>query len=144
MLSARSCMSEVQLAAAVIHRALEDATTPDDRLARPRIIRTSNGPRHTFTAGLKPREREEAVRFLLDSAPGWAGAREAWCEQADLDPSVLRRRALSQIPRANIPADICRALRLAPPSTTVPVAEEVVVVAVPVVAATAAALAEAA
>lgn len=106
MLSARSCVSEIQLAAAVIHRALEDAITPDERLAKPRTIQGAHGRRQVFTPGLKPRDREEAVRFLLDDGEGWAGAREAWCEQADLDPLTLRRRALQQIPVAHIPTEL--------------------------------------
>ncbi len=116
MPSDRPPVPETQLAAAVLHRALEDALTPDDRLARRRIISTDTGPRQTFTVGLKPREREEAVRFLLDSSPGWAGAREAWCDAAGIDPGLFRRHALRALPRSSIPADICRALRLpAPP-----------------------------
>ncbi|WP_137128027.1 hypothetical protein [Roseomonas sp. HF4] len=106
MLSARSCMSEIQLAAAVIHRALEDAITPNERLAKPRIIQCAHGRRQVFTPGLKPRDREEAVRFLLDDGEGWTGAREAWCEQADLDPLTLRRRALQRIPIEHIPAEL--------------------------------------
>lgn len=106
MLSARSCMSEIQLAAAVIHRALEDAITPNERLAKPRTIQGAQGRRQVFTPGLKPRDREEAVRFLLDDGEGWAGAREAWCEQADLDPLTLRRRALQRIPIEHIPAEL--------------------------------------
>ncbi len=115
MLSERSCMSEIQLAAAVIHRALEDAVTPNERLAKPRTIQTPRGRRQVFTPGLKPREREEAVRFLLDDGEGWAGAREAWCDQADLDPLTLRRRALRQIPPENIPAEL-RARLLSTPA----------------------------
>lgn len=119
MLSARPPSAEIDLAAAVIHRALEDAITPDNRLARPRVITTPTGPRHGFTAGLKPRDREEAVRFLLDTAPGWASSREAWCDSADIDPDVVRRRALQRIPHSSIPADLCRALRLPmPPGMT--------------------------
>ena len=106
MLSARSCVSEIQLAAAVIHRALEDAITPDERLAKPRTLQGAHGRRQVFTPGLKPRDREEAVRFLLDDGEGWAGAREAWCEQADLDPLTLRRRALQRIPIEHIPAEL--------------------------------------
>ncbi|MEI6160686.1 MAG: hypothetical protein WCP77_12680 [Roseococcus sp.] len=128
MLSARPPSAEIDLAAAVIHRALEDALTPDNRLARPRVIATPTGPRHGFTAGLKPRDREEAVRFLLDTAPGWASSREAWCDSADIDPDVIRRQALRRIPHGSIPADICRALRLPmPPGMTeanAPAAEE--------------------
>jgi len=128
MLSARPSSAEIDLAAAVIHRALEDALTPDNRLARPRIIATPTGPRHGFTAGLKPRDREEAVRFLLDMAPGWAGSREAWCDAADIDPDVIRRQALRRIPHAAIPVDIRRALRLPmPPALSeadAPAAEE--------------------
>jgi hypothetical protein len=119
MLSARPPSAEIDLAAAVIHRALEDAITPDNRLARLRVITTPTGPRHGFTAGLKPRDREEAVRFLLDTAPGWASSREAWCDSADIDPDVIRRHALQRIPHTSIPADICRALRLPmPPGVT--------------------------
>jgi hypothetical protein len=119
MLSARPPCAEIDLAAAVIQRALEDAITPDNRLARLRVITTPNGPRHGFTAGLKPRDREEAVRFLLDTAPGWAGSREAWCDSADIDPDVIRRHALQRIPHTSIPADLCRALRLPmPPGMT--------------------------
>lgn len=99
-------MSEIQLAAAVIHRALEDAITPNERLAKPRTIQGAYGRRQVYTPGLKPRDREEAVRFLLDDGEGWAGAREAWCEQADLDPLTLRRRALQRIPIEHIPAEL--------------------------------------
>ena len=119
MLSDRPPSAEIDLAAAVIHRALEDALTPDQRLARPRVIATPTGPRHGFTGGLKPRDREEAVRFLLDMAPGWAGSREAWCDSADIDPDVIRRKALRLIPHSSIPADLCIALRLPmPPGMT--------------------------
>jgi hypothetical protein len=100
-------MSEVQLAAAVIHRALEDATTPDERLAKPRIIQTPTGRRQVYTPGLKAREREAAIRFLLDDdRQGWASARDAWCEQADVDPLTLRRRALRLIPLDSIPTEL--------------------------------------
>ncbi|MCZ8147268.1 MAG: hypothetical protein O9325_05355 [Roseomonas sp.] len=119
MLSERLPVPEIQLAAAVIHRALEDAATPDARLARPRMIDTPQGPRRTFTPGLKPREREEAVRFLLDGAPNWRQAREAWCEVADLCPLRLRRSALARIPDSAMPADIRRALRIPDPAPTV-------------------------
>jgi len=119
MLSARPPSAEIDLAAAVIHRALEDALTPDQRLARPRVIATPTGPRHGFTGGLKPRDREEAVRFLLDMAPGWAGSREAWCDAADINPDVICRQALRRIPHGSIPLDLCRALRLPmPPGMT--------------------------
>lgn len=118
MLSARLPIAEAQLAAAVIQRALEDALVPDDRLARPRVIQTADGPKRTFTPGLKPREREEAVRFLLDTAPGWVGSREAWCDAADLDPEVVRRHALKTIPHTSIPTDLHRALRLPAPVIT--------------------------
>ena len=114
MLSARPPIPEVQLAAAVIHRALEDALTPDERLARPRIIPTPKGPRNGFTVGLKPREREDAVRFLLDGSPSWSESRQAWCDIAGLDPARLQRRVLTQIPPSSIPADLRRALRLPP------------------------------
>ena len=116
MPSASPPIPEVELAAAVIQRALDDALTPDHRLARPRIINTDTGPRRTFMVGLKARDREEVVRFLLDMAPSWASAREAWCDAADLDPDVVRRHAMRRIPHSSIPADICRALRLPMPS----------------------------
>lgn len=116
MLSERLPVPEIQLAAAVIHRALEDAATPDVRLARPRMIDTPQGPRRTFTPGLKPQEREEAVRFLLDGAPNWRQAREAWCEIADLCPLRLRRSALARIPHSAMPADLRRALRIPEPT----------------------------
>jgi len=119
MLSNRPPSAEIDLAAAVIYRALEDAITPDNRLARPRVIATPTGPRHGFTGGLKPRDREEAVRFLLDMAPGWAASREAWCDSADIDPDVIRHKALRLIPHRSIPADLCLALRLPmPPGMT--------------------------
>ena len=108
MLSAALPIPEVDLAAAVIHRALEDAVTPDDRLARPRTFATPAGPRRTFTVGIRPRDREEAVRFLLDGAPGWAGARAAWCEAAGVDPDAIRRYALRHVPPGSIPTDVRR------------------------------------
>ena len=111
MLSDRPPIPEVDLAAAVIHRAIEDALTSDDRLARPRVIATPTGPRRGFTVGLKPRDREEAVRFLLDARPGWAEAREAWCDAAGVDPDVIRRHVLRHIAPTSIPADIRRTLR---------------------------------
>jgi len=119
MLSARPPSAEVTLAVAVLQRAIDDATTPDNRLARPRVINTDAGPRHSFTVGLKPRDREEAVRFLLDMSPGWASSREAWCDAADIVPDLVRRHALQRIPHGSIPTDLCRALRLpAPPGMT--------------------------
>ena len=142
MLSARPPIPEVDLAAAVIHRALEDAIVPDDRLARPRTIVTSAGPKRTFTPGLKPRERDEAVRFLLDTAPGWAGAREAWCDAAGVNPGVVQRHALRRIPHGSIPADIRRALR--PPADRADAAVVEVITAAPVTPAAPVLLAEAA
>jgi hypothetical protein len=111
MLSARSGIPEAKLAVAVIHRALEDALTPDARLARPRIITTKDGPRTTFTAGLKPRDRDDAVRFLLDPEAGWAASRAFWCDLADLHPEDVRRQALKRIPPQAIPASLQRLLR---------------------------------
>lgn len=122
MLSARPPIPEVQLAAAVIHRALEDALTPVERLARPRMIPTPKGPRRGFTVGLKPREREEAVRFLLDGSPSWFESRQAWCDIAGIDPARLQRHVLTQIPLGSIPADLRRALRLPPLVTEVALA----------------------
>jgi hypothetical protein len=115
MLSARLPIPERQLASAVIQRALDDAATPDERLARPRVIPTPQGPRSSFTPGLKPREREEAVRFLVDQTQPWCGAREAWCELADLCPQRLRRSALTRIAPSAIPRDLRRALGMADP-----------------------------
>ena len=116
MLSARPPSAEVTLAVAVLQRAIDDATTPDNRLARPRVINTDAGPRHSFTVGLKPRDREEAVRFLLDMSPGWASSREAWCDAADIVPDLVQRHAIRQIPHSSIPADLRRALRLPTPA----------------------------
>lgn len=112
MLSARPTIAEVDLAAAVIQRALDDAIVPNHRLARARILTTSAGPREVFTVGIKARQREEAVRFLLDPAPGWAGAREVWCDAANIDAGVLQRHALRCIAHSSIPDDVCRALGL--------------------------------
>lgn len=106
MLSARSPIPEIELAAAVIQRAWEDALTPDDRLARPRVIVTGDGAHRTYAPGLKPRERDEAVRFLVDTAPCWVGAREAWCDAVGVDPGEMRRRALLRIPHGSLPADL--------------------------------------
>lgn len=108
MLSAHSAIPEVQLAAAVIQRALEDAMTPDDRLARPRRILTKGGEHQTFTTGLKQRDRDEAVRFLIDPAASWASAREAWCDQAGVDPDIVQRYALQHIPASAFPRDLLR------------------------------------
>lgn len=116
MLPARLPIPERQLAAAVIQRALDDALTPDERLARPRLIPTPQGPRSSFTPGLKRREREEAVRFLVDQTQPWCGAREAWCELADLCPQRLRRSALARIAPSAIPRDLRRALGIADPA----------------------------
>lgn len=106
MLSARSSIPEIELAAAVIQRAWDDALTPDDRLARPRVIVTDDGTHRTYAPGLKPRERDEAVRFLVDTAPCWVGAREAWCDLVGIDPGEVRRRALLRIPHGSLPADL--------------------------------------
>ena len=123
MLSARLPIPERQLAAAVIQRALDDAATPDERLARPRVIPTPQGPRNSFTPGLKPREREEAVRFLVDQTQPWCGAREAWCELADLCPQRLRRSALTRIAPSAIPRDLRRAIGIAGPESIAAVAD---------------------
>jgi hypothetical protein len=111
MLSARSSIPEIELAAAVIQRAWDDALTPDDRLARPRVIVTDDGAHRTFTPGLKPRERDEAVRFLVDTTPCWVGAREAWCDMVGIDPGEVRRRALRRIPHGSLPADLHAAIQ---------------------------------
>jgi hypothetical protein len=110
MLSARSSIPELELAAAVIQRAWDDALTPDDRLARPRVIVTDDGAHRTYAPGLKPRERAEAVRFLVDTTPCWVGAREVWCDMVGIDPGEVRRRALLRIPQASLPADLCAAV----------------------------------
>lgn len=120
MLSARSLVPDVQLASSVIHRALEDASVPDERLAQARHIDTPQGPRRVYGSGLKRREREEAVRFLLDDGPLWRGAREAWCEIADLCPLRLQRSARSRIPASAIPPDLQRGAPTTPiPATAV-------------------------
>jgi hypothetical protein len=79
------------------------------------VIPTPQGPRSSFTPGLKPREREEAVRFLVDQTQPWCGAREAWSELADLCPQRLRRSALTRIAPSAIPRDLRRALGMADP-----------------------------
>ncbi|WP_137179183.1 hypothetical protein [Roseomonas sp. AR75] len=116
MSSERSPIPEVQLAAAVIRRALDDALTPTDRLARTHLTETADGPRHSVSSGVTAREREEAVRFLLDTSERWSQSRATWCDAAGLDPDILVRHAMRQIPAAAIPIDIRLARRLAAPA----------------------------
>jgi len=104
MPSARTPVPEVQLAAAVIHRALEDALGPDRHGAE-----RAAGIRSASNGGVSPRVREEAIRFLLDPARPWREARIAWCDAAGIDPDSLVRRALQRMPRDLIPIDIGRA-----------------------------------
>lgn len=119
MSSARPSIVEVQLAAAVIQRALEDAVTPDQRLAPERLIKSAGGPRKVWAPGLRTRDRDEAVRFLLAPAGTWAGARHEWCEIAGIDAGAVHQRALKIIPRSSIPPDLRRALRLPEPSAAI-------------------------
>jgi hypothetical protein len=116
MPSERSSIPETQLAAAVIRRALDDALTPADRLAKVHVTETAEGIRQSVSSGVTAREREEAVRFLLDTSERWSQSRTAWCDAAGLDPDVLVRHALRQIPPAIIPIDIRLARRLAVPT----------------------------
>jgi hypothetical protein len=116
MPSERPSIPEAQLAAAVIRRALDDALTPDERLAKCYITETANGPRESWTSGVTPKERAEAVRFLLDSGHDWGEARVAWCDAAGLDPAQLVRHALQHVPLHRIPADIRAARRLPDPA----------------------------
>lgn len=115
MSSARSSIVEVQLAAAVIQRALEDAVTPDQRLAPERVIKSAGGSSKVWAPGLRTRDREEAVRFLLSPAGRWADSRREWCEIAGIDAGAVHTRALKIIPRSSIPPDLRRALRLPEP-----------------------------
>jgi hypothetical protein len=116
MPSERSSIPETQLAAAVIRRALDDALTPADRLAKVHVTEAAEGIRQSVSSGVTAREREEAVRFLLDTSERWSQSRTAWCDAAGLDPDVLVRHALRQIPPAIIPIDIRLARRLAVPT----------------------------
>jgi hypothetical protein len=122
MLSERSPIPEVQLAAAVIRRALDDALTPDDRLARAYVAETADGVRRCWTSGVTPRQREDAVCFLLDMSPHWSESRAAWCDAVGLDPNLLIRHALQQLPLAVIPFSIRIAHRLAQPGQPTPIA----------------------
>lgn len=116
MPSERSPIPEVQLAAAVIRRALDDALTPTDRLARTHLTETPEGVRQSVSSGVTAAEREEAVRFLLDTTRRWSQSRAAWCDAAGLDPDVLVRHALRHVPVAAIPLDIRLARRLSQPT----------------------------
>jgi hypothetical protein len=112
MPSERSSIAETQLAAAVIRRALDDALTPTGRLARTEAPDTPDcSPQGIGTTVTAP-EREEAVRFLLDTSQRWSQSRTVWCDAAGLDPDVLVGHALRRIPLAAIPNDIRLARRL--------------------------------
>lgn len=115
MLSERSPIPETQLAAAVIRRALDDALTPTDRLARVHLTGTQEGVRQSVSSGVTAREREEAVRFLLDTSHSWSTSRSAWCDAAGLDPDILVRHALRHVPIGIIPLDVCLARHLGSP-----------------------------
>jgi len=115
MLSERYPLAETQLAAAVIRRALDDALTPDERLAKTHITETADGLRQSVSSGVTWREREEAVRFLLDTSRSWSGSRNAWCDAAGLDPDVLVRHAMRHVPLSVIPIDVRLAWRLGAP-----------------------------
>jgi hypothetical protein len=115
MPSERPSIPEAQLAAAVIRRAIDDALTPDERLAKCYITETASGQRESWTSGVTPQERTEAVRFLLDRRHRWGEARAAWCDAAGLDPTQLVRHVLRHIPLHLIPTDIRAARRLAEP-----------------------------
>jgi hypothetical protein len=113
MLTAPLSLPETHLAAAVIQRAWDDAIVPDERLAGRRWIATRDGAQQVYGAGLKPADREEAIRFLVDDAPAWAQSRAAWCELAGIAPEALQRRARQRIPAASLPADLRRDAPLA-------------------------------
>lgn len=102
---------ETALAAAVIERAWHDALAPDARLARRRPVAAREGAGEVFGPGVRPRDREEAIRFLMDDAPGWAEARAAWCELAAIPPDALRREARRRVPPSSLPPDLRRRLR---------------------------------
>lgn len=116
-MSERSPIAEVQLAAAVIRRALDDARTPDARLAQSHLAEAAGGMRQNWSSGLTPRERKEAVRFLLDTTHRWSQSRATWCDAAGLDPDVLVRHALRQLPLSAIPVDIRLARHIGAPQT---------------------------
>ncbi len=115
-MSERSPFAEVQLAAAVIRRALDDALMPDARLAKADVTEAAEGSRQSWSSGVTSRERDEAVRFLLDTTQRWSQSRAAWCDAAGLDPDVLVRHALRQISSAAIPTDIRLARRIGSPT----------------------------
>ena len=115
MSSARPSIVEVQLAAAVIQRGLDDAVTPDQRLASERLIKGAGAPRKVWAPGLRASDRDEAVRFLLSPSGLWAESRREWCDIAGIDAGAVRARALKVIPRSSIPPDLRRALRLPDP-----------------------------
>ncbi|WP_270933832.1 hypothetical protein [Falsiroseomonas oryzae] len=117
MLSERSPIPETQLAAALIRRALDDALTPDERLAKEHLTDTPQGLRVSVSSGVTAAERTEAVRFLLDTSRSWSESRRAWCDAVGLDPAQLVRHALRHVPLAVIPRDIRLARRM---GTSVP------------------------
>ena len=63
------------------------------------------------------------MRFLLDGAPNWRQAREAWCELADLCPLRPRRSALARITHSAMPADLRRTLRIPEPTPAPAIAD---------------------
>lgn len=73
---------ETALASAVVLQALRDLTLP---------FSTTGGSSSSTVAKF---ERLEAERFLLAERGEWAQAREYWCDMADIDPDVVRARAL--------------------------------------------------
>lgn len=116
-MSERSPIAEVQLAAAVIRRALDDALTPDTRLAQAPVADAAEGSRQSWSSGVTSLERDEAMRFLLDTTRRWSQSRAAWCDAAGLDPEILVRHALRQLPPAILPIDIRLARRIGMPKT---------------------------
>lgn len=113
-------MSERELAASVVAKALEDALTPTEmlhrqvirKLAQPKTLKSgkvvTQEKAGINTAAPTLLERTEAIRFLVDPSPYWRRSLDAWCDAAGVLPSAVVAKALALIPRESLPGDLQR------------------------------------
>lgn len=81
---------ERALAAAVILRAVEDATTP----LKPLIYRTGR-KRPVQTGDITAKDKADAFAFLTSMSPEWRTSRALWCSLAGMEETKVRSMMLA-------------------------------------------------
>lgn len=84
---------ERSMAAAVILRAVEDATA---EIKSPRLVydRKSRSHKSIPQGDVTQKDKDDAFAFLTSMSRGWRESRRLWCIVADMDPDKIRRMVM--------------------------------------------------